>query len=572
MMTDFGRVGFLIVLLPMSATLCQLSFGEDFRRQKKLIATGWDHVNPQRLSENLATMERRPFDGVVIRVSGAKPHGGTVPLNWAFQDQVWSQSWFQEDVDTLKSCSSEKLSDNFILLNANPGSVDWFDDEGWTNIVEHCRIAAWVAKQGGAKGILFDPEPYAPPNAVFDYAAQPQGDLHSFAEYYEQARVRGQQMMQAIAGEYPDITLFCYFMNSVVVAVTGHADPRQALAPSRYGLYPALIDGWLDVAPPTVKLIDGCESAYRYNRTESFLESAVAIKGACQELISPENRAKYRAQIQASFGIYLDAYWNPKDSEWGAWYIDGLGRPRVERLRANTSTALRVADEYVWVYGEKYRWWPTPNTRVRPQTWPEALPGCDSVLAYVRDPVGYAQSEVTARKTTGTANNLVCNGDFSAEQTELPDIGTVRWSEGRAPAGWSQWQDASSEGEFLWDQETGATRPGAARARGVANGCFLQGHTVEPGQRFAIRGRARTDGSGDSWIRIRWQTADNKWIAEQKDAILFPEATNGAWREIFGVAEVPDGVGRLVILLGVARQDSEKDTTWFDDVELHELP
>jgi hypothetical protein len=561
----------LLTLLAVFAADSNPAKGENFRRQKQLIATGWDHVDPQRLSENLQEMEKRPFDGVVIRVMGQRPDGQNVPLNWAFQEMQWDRAWFAESVDNLKSCRSEKLTHNFVLVNANPGTVDWFDDQGWESIVEHCRIAAWVAKQGGAKGILFDPEPYARPNAAFHHAAQPQRDDHTFAEYYAQARVRGREMMQAIADEYPDITLFCYFMNSVVVSAVGQSDPRQALASSRYGLYPAFIDGWLDAAPDTVTFIDGCESAYRYNSTEAFLESAVAIKGACQELVSPENRAKYRAQVQVSFGIYLDAYWNPKDSEWGAWHIDGLGGPRIERLRANASTALRVADEYVWIYGEKYRWWPTPNARVRDESWPEALPGCDRVLAYVRDPVDFAKSELAAREAAGTLTNLTINGDFSAAQATLPDDVVIRWSEGRPPAGWSAWQDAASKGEFLWDRQSAAGSEGTAKAAGVASGCFLQGRSVEPGERYAVRAKVQTTGRGDAWIRIRWQTTDSEWTAEQKDRIFLPDKSDDGSREIFGVVEVPEEVGRLVILLGVGHQESKEDVAWFDDVELHRL-
>jgi hypothetical protein len=517
-------------------------------------------------------MEKRPFDGVVIRVAGQKPDGQSVPLNWAFLEATWDRSWFQESIDKLKAVRSRKLTENFVLLNANPGNVDWFDDEGWASIVDHCQIAAWVAKQGGAKGILFDPEPYAPPHATFHYAAQPQHEEYTFAEYHAQARKRGREMMRAITEEYSDITLLCYFMNSVVVSATGNADPRPALAATRYGLYPALIDGWLDVVPPTVTLVDGCESAYRYNSTAEYLESAVAIKGVCAELVSRENRAKYRAQVQVSFGIYLDAYWNPKDSEWGAWYVDGLGGPRVERLLANTATALRVADEYIWIYGEKYRWWPTPNGRVRPESWPEALPDCDRVLAYVRDPVGYARSELAAKGREGTSVNLVSNGDFSSELTTLPDGAEVRWSEGRPPAGWGAWQEASSKGNFVWDREAGASNKGSARASGVANGCFIQGHASQPGDRYAVRAVTRTGGRGDTWIRVRWQTEDGKWIAENKDRIFLPDETLGPWREIFGVVEVPDGAGRLVILLGVGRQESTEDIALFDDVALHRLP
>ncbi|MDY0169619.1 MAG: hypothetical protein RBS80_23960 [Thermoguttaceae bacterium] len=540
---------------------------QDARRPKKLIATGWDHVDPVRFRENSAEMDTRPFDGVVVSVSGQTPEGRTVPLNWAFLKGRWDRAWFQDSVDVLKQCRSGRLTDNFVLLNANPGNVDWFDDEGWADIIDHCRIAAWVAKQGGMKGILFDPEPYAQPHAAFSYPAQPRRDEHTFAEYFEQARRRGREMMKAIAEEYPDITLFCYFMNSVVVSATGNADSMPALSTMGYGLYPALIDGWLDAAPPTVAFVDGCESAYRYNSVLEYLESAVAIKGACQELVSPGNRAKYRAQVQVSFGIYLDAYWNPDDSPW---YIDGLGGSRVDRLRVNTATALRVADEYVWVYGEKFRWWPTPNPRVGEETWPEALPGCGKVLAYVRDPVGYAKGELAEKARAGCDENLVANSDFSAAETVLPNGQTVQWSDGRPPAGWGAWQHESSNGVFLWDRAVGS---GAARAAGVESGCFLQAHPVEPGQRYAIAARVRTQGAGDTWLRVRWQTAEGRWTAEIKDRMLFPGTPNDdGWREVFGVVEVPEEVGSLVILLGVGNQPSPDDAAWFDQVQLHRLP
>ena len=551
------------VFLAVPAWVC----AEDARRPKKLIATGWDHVDAARLRENLAEMESRPFDGVVVAVSGRTPEGKAVSLGWAFQKGAWERAWFQESVDILKHCRSERLTDNFVLLNANPGNVDWFDDDGWADIVDHCRIAAWVAKQGGMKGILFDPEPYAQPHAAFQYAAQPERDKHTFAEYHAQTRLRGRQMMQAIAEEYPEITLFCYFMNSVSGFATGNADPMPALSTMGYGLYPPMIDGWLDCAPPTVTFVDGCESAYRYNSVLQYLQSAVKIKGACQELVSQENRAKYRAQVQVSFGMYLDAYWNPEDSPW---HIAGLGGSRVDRLRLNTAAALRAADEYVWVYGEKFRWWPTPNGRVNQESWPEALPGCDKALAYARDPVAFARQELAARRQEGRVENLFSNGDFSQAEAALTDGGTVRWSEGRPPAGWNAWQEESSKGVFLWDQAVG---DGSARAAGVKNGCFLQSHSVEPGQRYIVTARARTEGHGNTWLRVRWQTADGRWTAEARDHLVFPGPPDGdGWRELIGTVEVPDDAGRLVLLLGVGNQTSPDDTAWFDNAELHQLP
>ncbi len=388
------------LLLTKGAALGEV---QDRRVRKKLIATGWDHADSRRLLENLDQMEKRPFDGVVIEITGRTEEDKPCDLRRGFSNQRWRREWFQPCIEHLRACRFRRFTDNFVLLGANPGNVDWFDDDGWQQIAEHWRIAAWVMKQSGFKGILFDPEPYTEPYAPFRYTAQPDRDKHTFDDYYSQARRRGRQVMKVVSEEYPEITILCYFMNSVTAAATGNADPHRALATSGYGLYPAFIDGWLEVASPTLIFVDGCESAYRYNSEREYLEAAVRIKGACQELVSPENRARYRAQVQVGFGIYLDAYWNPK----GPWYINGLGGPRVERLRANVRTALRVADEYVWVYGEKFRWWPTPNRGVREQTWSEALPGCEQALGYVRDPDEYARDQIAALKQTGELVNLV---------------------------------------------------------------------------------------------------------------------------------------------------------------------
>ncbi len=74
-------------------------------------------------------------------------------------------------MNELRKCKFTRFTDNFITIGANPGNIDWFDDEGWQQIVEHWRIAAWLAKQSGLKGLLFDPEPYTLPHSQFSYAA-----------------------------------------------------------------------------------------------------------------------------------------------------------------------------------------------------------------------------------------------------------------------------------------------------------------------------------------------------------------------------------------------------------------
>jgi len=559
-----------VLVLVVAATATSL-FAADMRRPKKLIATGWDKADSERLLKNLAQMETRPFDGVVIAVKGHIDAKRRCSLRSAFHNRPWQREWFQPCVDNLKACKFKRFTDNFVTIGANPGNVDWFDDAGWANIVEHWRIGAWVARQSGFKGILFDPEPYTKPHLQFGYTAQTDRDKHTFNEYYAKARERGRQVMKAIVAEYPDITIYSYFMHIVCSTATGHADPRTVLATHSYGLLPAFFDGWLDVAPPTLKMIDGCEMAYRFNTVSQYTEAALRIKGDCQELVAPENRAKYRAQVQVSFGIYLDAYWNPKDSKWGRWYIPGKQEPRVDQLRANINTALRVADEYVWVYGEKFRWWPTPNKRVWEKSWAEALPGIKRILGFARDPIGYARARVAELQKAGTLVNLARNADFGSDTAPTNDGPAEDWKKGGAPAGWHTWQIENSKGTFTWDRTTGAVAKGAARAANVVNGCFIQSHKVQPGELYAVAARCRVQGKGDCRIRVRWQTPEGQWTAVQLDKIIIPEGSRDAWQKLFGVVEVPEGVGRLVILLGIHGQAAPTDVAWYDDVRLHKL-
>jgi hypothetical protein len=534
---------------------CSFSALQGAPIRKKLIETGWDMPDTQRLRANLAQMEQRPFDGVVVEAVGHVDEKKRCPLSPSFVNAPWQREWFRPCLEDLRACQFRRFTDNFVLTGANPGNVDWFDDTGWRNIVEHWRIAAWLAKQGGLKGILFDPEPYTEPFSQFKYSAQSQHDRHTFDEYCAKTRERGRAVMSALTEEYPDLVLFCYFGHSVNARAATQTDPRTALAQDGYGLLPAFLDGWLDAAPPTATIVDGCEGAYLYNSVAQYLEAAVQIKGPCQNLVASENRARYRAQVQVGFGIYLDAYWNPPTSPW---HIDGKGGSGADRLRENVMTALRVADEYVWVYGEKFRWWPTPNGSVKAQSWADALAGSEAALGFARDPAGYARDQMGRLRTDGKLIDLVKNGDF-----------TVGGEAG--PARWSSWQQDKSTGSFRWDRETGAASRGAARASQVADGCFIQAVAVKPSEHHAVQAVRRLQGQGEAWIRIRWQTAEGKWMLEGQDQMIHCAGPRDQWSELFGVVTVPEGVGKLVILLGARDQRSPEDMAWYDDVHLYRL-
>jgi len=543
--------------------------------QKKFIEAGWDKPDTAMLRKNLAQMEKTPFDGVIIGVTGKNDEGKTVQARATFSNISWKKTWFESSIDDLKAIHSKKLTDNLIQVGANPGNVDWFDDAGWKQIVDHMRIVAEIAKEGHLKGILFDPEAYTKPYRQFDYSAQAQHDKHTFEEYQTKARQRGKEIISAVASVDPNLLFYTFFMNSINASAAKTPDPQQALQTYSYSLYPAFINGWLDAAPPSMIFVDGCESqGYHANSQLDFLQAANLIRNTALNLVAPENRQKYLAQVQVSYGLYLDAYVNPSTSPW---YIDPKGISPTQRLQINAAFATEAASEYVWIYGEKYRWWPTPSGSVNPQSWDDKLPGISDVLLAVTHPDLMAEQMISSLEKKDQLKNLLQNGDFASAKTNTAATDNVPldWKTAGAPANWSTWQIQASHGTFSQDNSISHSddKSGVVRLAGVENGCIIQSIDVNPGDSYVVQAWNRQVGQGSSWIRVRWQTAESKWTDVGSDVLLFGKKTSdkNAWRKIQGVATVPSDAAKMVILLSVANQASAQDVAWYDDVHVYKI-
>ncbi len=559
-------------------------------RPKKLIATGWDSPTTAQFRRDLALMENLPLDGTSLWAQAQGPDLpaglNTTPFRTAFSRTPWQRAWFSQAIADLQAVrgTSGRLTDNFLRVDANPGDVDWFDDEGWREIADHFRIAAWIAREGGLKGIVFDAEPYTKPFVPFDYKAQPRAAEHSFDEYLAKARQRGQEVMAAMAAEYPDLTVLTFFMNAYLVDANPHHGPsaaglrdaRPALFLHAYGLYPAFIDGWLDVLPSSATLVDGNEHAYGYTTPAEFYLAAARIKGDGQELVSPANRAKYRQQVQVGFGLYLDAHDPLLDNPYR------LPDASADLLGRNAAAALAAADEYVWLWGEQGRWWPEPgalsewpNKTTYPR-WEARLPGAEAALAQAHDPAaaaeGAARAEFGQLVQGGKVHSLLTNGDFSRGPDPAPRAAASSdWQISGAPAQWSFWQEELCAGTFTWDEVTGA-----ARAAGVRDGVFIQTAPVQPGQRFYVNARCRTQGKGAPTLTIAWKKADLSWLGVQANKVVFLPAalapSPAGWSTWGGWVATPPDAAFMVLMLGAAGQPTAQDQLWWDEVQLVPLP
>lgn len=344
---------------------------------RRVLATGWDSPTPAQFRAGAAAFATLPFDGSVVKATRVLADGTTVGTSYAFEASSWDPAGFEAAVADLRAAPETLRRGSFLAVYANPGSVDFFDDAGWAQVTEHWRLLARTAKRGGLAGLMFDPEPYEKPWMQFRYRSQAGRKAHALDEYRAKARERGRAVMDAVASEFPDATVFCFRLLSDLAWVPGRRRADALLANEPFGLLPPFLDGWLDAAPATLTLIEGAESpGYRADSEADYARVAADFRARAPLLLAPESRAKWAARVRLAHAFYLDAY----ASEPGSLYhLDLKGYAPATRLERNAGSAYATADSgWLWMYGERARWWPDDGSG-RP-AWETVMPGAADAL------------------------------------------------------------------------------------------------------------------------------------------------------------------------------------------------
>jgi hypothetical protein len=317
---------------------------------KKLIEYGWDVPTPAQMGEELAAMEKRPFDGLVFRLSGG--HN-------AFEIKPLQSGSFVEDARILHRLQFTQFTDNFVLIwGSPPAGFDWFDDTQWHVIESNAKMLVSIAQAGRVRGICFDPEPYD--FHLWDYAKQPEAKTHTFAEYRAKVRQRGAQLMRAFEKRMPGATILTFFHVSLFdrFATLSETERAQRLATEAWGLMPDFFVGMLESASPKARFIDGNENAYYHTSREQYFRAYHAIRQRALGLVPSELREKYERQVQVGQALYVDqnfALRQPDPKRYLSFRMTPEERARW--FEHNTYWALYTTDEYVWCYSERMNWW-----------------------------------------------------------------------------------------------------------------------------------------------------------------------------------------------------------------------
>ncbi len=346
------------VLLLVSTAWC------DETPRKKLIEWGWDQPTTAFMRQHIAQMEETPFDGCVFEATYLKPGGKKGSFTWeCWGKRVFTAQELEPALADLKATRFTRFQDNFLRFNTTPADLDWFDD--FDSVISNARLAARFVRDGGCKGLLFDIEQYN--FHLFDYRKQRDKETKSWDVYSAQVRRRGREVMTAFQEEYPAITVFLPFGHSMPWVQSGRG--KESLAEKSYGLVAPFVDGLIDAANGKSRLIDGDEIAYGYQKREDFERSRRAMKHDLLPLVA--DREKYLRTVSCSFGIWMDNNW--RKHGWDTVDLSKNDHP-PEEFEDIVRAALDNADEYVWIYTEKPRWWSAEGKPVDlPREYDEAL-------------------------------------------------------------------------------------------------------------------------------------------------------------------------------------------------------
>lgn len=338
------------------------SVSADEPPRKKLVE--WAAVEPTTayMREHVREMEQLPFDGLVFHLK-TDDNEQMVWNMWG--EQVFSVDQFSREIADLQATEFERLTERFLRCNVTPGNVAWDDDDAWKVVLDNFRTGAQIVEQTGCRGIMFDTEQYVhepfawPPRPQEETPTEPITDGEAKqveptpeekaipAEVSDLVRRRGREWIRAINAECPEITILITYAWRA-----GQPTEGESFRVHGYELIPAFLDGVLEGASDTTRIVDAWEYSYPYRARAEFEKGRRSMTVDALEWTSvPE---EYRQHVTAGFGLWMDFSVRGYD-----WHTDDLllNYNSPEQFRQNLFNAFDLTDEYVWVYTGEAKWW-----------------------------------------------------------------------------------------------------------------------------------------------------------------------------------------------------------------------
>ena len=513
-------------------------------RRAKILGHGWDMLatTPEEIIANADAFDRSGLDGVSVVLGGKRANGKEYNMRSITVAEPWTREMLADHLPALQKFREHRgLRESLMMCWWAPKKrLAWGDDAAWARFAGNMRVMAAFTKEAGLKGLMIDNEDY-PRSKQWKWSAE--GDGMCYEAACALSRRRGAQVGKAIFEVFPEARLMAFWFLTEERAYFTTDDP--AACKEKLGdLWPAFVDGLLDVMPDTAMLVDGDEHTYSCDAARhDYYKSEWKQREVCPKLISPENRPRYHDRLSVASAIYLDMYTSTNPAS--CWYFGpGADGTRLSRFTANVVQASRVASDYVWLYGEKgtlVDWRrDVPSARVAKNkrfapaleagksTWESRLPGFTDSIRFATDPMGLARDMLARDK-----GNLADWSKWKFWQHERRSHGT-------------KWKDAK-------DTDGNAF---SLVAKGVKNGCFIHNvYDVKPGQLFAVEATMKGRGT----VNVTWSSKGKLTTEEPRYQLVFGEPDARGWSRGIVAACVPPEMDTLVVHMSANNQKPDEE-------------
>ena len=371
---------------------------------KKLVEFSWASPTTIEYNNNIELYDSGPFDGISVKLSEIVERGNIFMVENLENIPEENKEQEYETILTIKEKS--KLDHNFLVLYAG-SQMDWFSDEDWEQAEAYIRYAANLAKEGGFKGILWDPEPYKPGKNPWRMSEQPDRGDRSFYDYYLQVRKRGAQFIKAIQDEFPGLTILSLRelsdyqtaspFSQAILPLSDRKQSIESLEGAWWALHLPFTIGMLDAIDENVTFIDANEEAYYYTSAIEYYKARNEIFNDSRALIPAGLHKKYKANYYLGHAVstdYIAGNWAGLLNGF-PYRLSGQGAVLSSEEKAlwfehNIYYALKTSDEYVWLYTERANWWTGESI---PEGFSDAMKRAREKIDQV-EPLGFTVEEM----------------------------------------------------------------------------------------------------------------------------------------------------------------------------------
>jgi len=334
---------------------------------KKLIRVAQEvlnHVTAEDVAGKIEAWQQTGYDGAAFTLSFDDETKGSMKYRW-WDVSLRNRQELEAEIENFKSINNwGRFTDNFLWMTSyvqGHKPPDWFNDADWQIVLANARLGAQIAKEIGFKGIAFDVEGYGagaygvwrqpwdyPQYASNDYQIEKRDKPRSFEEVAAKVRQRGREWAEAISEEYPEMVL-AVLPGLYEATWPDVTDSRSAgdLAKSKYGLWPAFIDGMLEGLDEKVQLVSFIEKTYLSSQYRDLAKWRDIAKEQALLVSAVPDLARRRISFAA--GLWTDAgYGTSRFNNTNA----RANQREPQRHMHATHNALAVSDHYAWHWGE----------------------------------------------------------------------------------------------------------------------------------------------------------------------------------------------------------------------------